>query len=90
MQKLGVENTGDVFVLDAEYRLRFRGAVDDQFGTGVTRDFRTRLFLENSPRDLMANREVALPTTTAPGCHIDTDPDADRQLQRWNLQDWLS
>jgi len=89
-QRLGVESTGDVFVLDAQQRLRYRGAVDDQFGIGYTRDFPTRRLLDNALRDLIAGREVAVPATTAPGCQVDADPNADRPLQGWNPQDRLS
>lgn len=75
---LGVSSTGDTFVLDADLRLRYRGAIDDQFGIGFTRPLPTRNYLRNALDDLVANRPIGSPATTAPGCHIDADPANDR------------
>ena len=77
---LGVKSTGDVFVLDAEHRLRYRGAVDDQYGLGYTRDFPTQHYLRNALESLRQGREVETPATAAPGCYIDADPAKDRLL----------
>lgn len=78
---LAVKSTGDVFVLDAEHRLQFRGAVDDQFGFGYTKDFPTRLYLRNALDAVRDGRPVEVPATTAPGCFIDADPAKDRLFQ---------
>jgi hypothetical protein len=75
---LGVTSTGDTFVLDAERRLRHRGAIDDQFGIGFTRPLPTCHYLRNALDDLVANRPVGSPATTAPGCHIDANPENNR------------
>ena len=47
---------GDVFVLDAQQRLRFRGAVDNQYGIGYTRQFASQQLLRNA---LDALHEIA-------------------------------
>ena len=78
---LGVKSTGDVFVLDADYRIRYRGAVDDQYGLGYTRDIATRHYLRNALDDLRDGREVGTPATAAPGCYIDADPAKDRLIE---------
>lgn len=80
-EALGVESTGDVFVLDENFRLRFRGAVDDQFGLGYTKDAPTRHYLRNALDALIEGRTIAIPATSAPGCWIDADPSKDRGLR---------
>ena len=77
-EQLGVKSTGDVFVLDAEHRLRYRGAVDDQFGIGYTKDFPTSHYLRNAMYAVLHGDVVAVPATSAPGCYIDADPEQDR------------
>lgn len=79
-ESLGVNSTGDVFVLDAQHRLRYRGAVDDQYGLGYTRDFPTAHYLRNALDDLSAGRPVSTPATSAPGCYIDADHAKDQLL----------
>lgn len=79
---LGVNSTGDTFVIDRDLRLRYRGAVDDQFGIGFTRPLPTQNHLRNALDDLVAGRHVATPATTAPGCQIDADPALDRWFDR--------
>jgi len=77
---LGVKSTGDVFILDADHRLRYRGAVDDQYGLGYTRDFPSHHYLRNALESLLEGRTVETPATAAPGCYIDADPAKDRLL----------
>ena len=77
-EKLGVRSTGDVFVLDADHRLLYRGAVDDQYGFGYTQDAPTRNYLRNAMDALLSGQIPAVPATLAPGCIIDADPAKDR------------
>jgi hypothetical protein len=79
---LGVKSTGDVFILDADHRLRYRGAVDDQYGLGYTRDLPSQHYLRNALESLQQGREVETPATAAPGCYIDADPAKDRLFQQ--------
>lgn len=71
--RLGVRSTGDVFVLDRDNRLRYRGAVDDQFGIGYTREFPTRHYLRDALDAVGEGRQVSISATAAPGCYIDPD-----------------
>lgn len=80
---LGVMSTGDVFVLDSEFRIRYRGAVDDQYGLGYTRDIPTRHYLRNALDALKEGKKISTPATAAPGCYIDADPIKDQQV--WPL-----
>ena len=88
--ELGVNSTGDVFVLDAQQRLRYRGAVDQQYGIGYTRDFPSRSLLRNALDAVIEGRPIAVPATTAPGCHIDADPSGEKKLEPWTPQEQLS
>ena len=80
---LGVKSTGDVFVLDSEFRIRYRGAVDDQYGLGYTRDIPTRHYLRHALDALKDGLKISTPATAAPGCYIDADPAKDQQV--WPL-----
>lgn len=78
--RLGVRSTGEVFVLDQENRLRYRGAIDDQYGIGYTRAHPTSRYLRNALDELLSGREVSASATSAPGCEVDADPSSDRLL----------
>ncbi len=79
---LGVQSTGDVFVLDDNMRLVYRGAVDDQYGLGYTKEAPTRRLLRSALNAVLDERPV--PATTAPGCYIDADPLSEPQLLPWS------
>lgn len=79
-QALGVKSTGDVFVLDSEYRLIYRGAIDDQYGFGYTQDAPTHNYLRNALEAELKSWPVVTPATLAPGCIIDADPEKDDLL----------
>jgi len=89
-EQLGVESTGDVFLLDAMMRLRFRGAVDDQYGLGYTKSAPTSRYLRNAIDAVLLGRPIAIPATTAPGCYIDADPQKDEQFRLWPADGALS
>jgi hypothetical protein len=75
--ELGVKSTGEVFVLDAEHRLVYRGAIDDQYGFGYTQDAPTHYYLRNALEAELKQWPIAVPATLAPGCAIDADPEKD-------------
>ncbi|MBX9790095.1 MAG: redoxin domain-containing protein [Pirellulales bacterium] len=62
--------TPEVFVLDRERRIRYRGRIDDQYGIGFQRPAPTRHDLAAALDELLAGREVSQPVTAAPGCFI--------------------
>ncbi|MBX3411636.1 MAG: redoxin domain-containing protein [Pirellulales bacterium] len=72
--QFGAERTPEVFVLDAERRIRYRGRIDDQYGLGSSTGYaqskvRSR-FLGDAIDDVLADRDVAAPATEAVGCLI--------------------
>ncbi|RMG38216.1 MAG: hypothetical protein D6720_01730 [Gammaproteobacteria bacterium] len=87
---LGVESTGDVFVLDEDHRLVYRGAVDDQYGIGYTRPLPMRRLLQDALDALSSGRIPPVQATTAPGCHIDASPDQGPVLQPWSPEEQSS
>ena len=68
--RLGVERTPEVFVLDAGRVVRYRGRVDDQFGFGVHRPSPLHHDLAAALDDLLAGRPVATPRTEPAGCRV--------------------
>ena len=71
--QLGVERTCAMLVLDGRGRLRYRGAIDDQYGRGGSASRRRRrgaTWLR--PLDaVLAGRTVGVATTPVIGCPID-------------------
>ncbi len=67
---LAVNSTGDCFVIDGARTLRYRGAVDDQYGFGYTLDAPRRNYLKDALDAVLAGREVYEKATWAPGCEI--------------------
>ncbi|AGA27978.1 redoxin domain-containing protein [Singulisphaera acidiphila] len=68
--RLGVERTPEVVVLDEARKVRYRGRVDDQFTQAAHRPSPTRRDLAVALGELLAGREVSTPTTAAVGCRI--------------------
>ncbi len=62
--------TPEVFVLDRQRRIRYRGRIDDQYGIGFQRPAPTRQDLAVALDELLAGKEVSQPVTPAPGCFI--------------------
>lgn len=88
--RLGVVSTGDVFVLDSSNRLRYRGAVDDQYGFGYTRSAATRNYLRSAMDALVNKTEIREPATSAPGCVIEADPEKDDMFRNLLFDGQLS
>ena len=57
-------------MLDSERRVRYRGRIDDQYSPGVRRSAPSREDLRLALDELLAGREVTVPTTQTPGCLI--------------------
>ena len=68
--ELAALRTPEVFVLDRERRIRYRGRIDDQYGIGFQRPAPTRPDLAVALDELLAGKEVSQPVTAAPGCFI--------------------
>src|SRR5581483_5453947 len=67
----GALRTPEVFLLDQDRRVRYRGRIDDQYSVGLQRAKPSRRDLVVAIDELLAGKEVTVPTTTAPGCFID-------------------
>jgi mono/diheme cytochrome c family protein len=68
--QFGAQRTPEVFVLDQERVIRYRGRVDDQYGVGFQRQRVGRRDLAMALDQLLAGKEVAEPVTPAAGCYI--------------------
>lgn len=68
---LGATRTPEVFLLDAQRVIRYRGRVDDQFAVGgKARKSPTREDLKSAIDELLAGQSVSVAETTAVGCLI--------------------
>jgi len=69
--RLGAERTPEVFVLDGERAVRYRGRIDDQHAIGgKSRPSPTQSEMRAAIDDLLAGRSVEVPVTQAVGCLI--------------------
>ncbi len=68
---LEAERTCEALILDGSARLRYRGAIDDQYGYGVRRDAPTTNSLTDALDALLDGRPVATPATAVVGCPIE-------------------
>ena len=73
---LHATTTTEVFVLDRARTLRYRGAIDDQYGIGYSKASPTANYLDDALEDLLAGRDVHVEGTTAPGCVLGLSFDA--------------
>jgi peroxiredoxin len=69
--RLGVERTCEALLLDQTGRLRYRGAIDDQYGLGARRDEPSRHHLAEALDAVLQGRDVERPTTAVVGCPIE-------------------
>ncbi|HEV3120581.1 MAG TPA: redoxin domain-containing protein, partial [Isosphaeraceae bacterium] len=68
--RLGALRTPEVFVLDQERIVRYRGRIDDQFGLGYHRPAPTEPDLQNAIEAILAGKPVPVARTEAVGCRI--------------------
>jgi peroxiredoxin len=82
--QLRIDRVAEILVVDADAKLRYRGAVDDQYARGALRDHPTRNHLADALDDILARRAVRVPVTPVITCPIDrVEPDrARRRLRR--------
>ena len=73
---LGARTTAEVFLLDTRRTLRYRGALDDQYGVDYSRERPTRRYLAEAIGEMLAHRPILIAATTAPGCELDLKPNA--------------
>jgi peroxiredoxin/mono/diheme cytochrome c family protein len=66
----GAERTPQAFVLDESRRIRYAGAIDDQYGIGIQRKEATTRYVADAVSELLAGKPVARPEVPAVGCQI--------------------
>lgn len=69
-EALDARRTADVFLLDRELRVRYRGAKDDQYGIGYRLAAPRERYLADALDALLAGEPIAVPATEAPGCKL--------------------
>ncbi|MCA8991623.1 MAG: redoxin domain-containing protein [Planctomycetaceae bacterium] len=68
--QFGAERTPEIFVLDADRKVRYRGRVDDQYVIGIVRDKADRHDLKIAVDELLDGKPVSVARTETMGCHI--------------------
>ncbi len=68
--RFAAERTPEVFVLDPQRMIRYRGRVDDQYAPGTVRPEPKRHDLREALDELLAGRPVGQPRTEVSGCLI--------------------
>ncbi len=68
--QLGVQRTTEVFVLDPDRVIRYRGRIDDQYNVGINRPKPQRNDLAEALTEMLAGKAVSQPTTPAVGCFV--------------------
>jgi peroxiredoxin len=66
----GAKRTPEVFLLDADRVIRYRGRIDDQYAAGAHREQPTRRDLQEALDELLAGKPVSTPETVVDGCII--------------------
>jgi peroxiredoxin len=69
--QLMAERTCEALIVDGGRRLRYRGAIDDQFGPGTWRDSPGCNYLADALESVLAGRAVSRETTQVVGCPIE-------------------
>ena len=76
--QFGAARTPEVFVLDGQRAIRYRGRIDDQYGQGSSSGYAktkvTRRDLASALDELLAGQQVSQPSTQAVGCLIGRKP----------------
>ncbi len=67
----GATRTPEVFLLDQERKVRYRGRIDDQHSVGIQRAKPERRDLALAMEELLAGKPVRVAETTPSGCYID-------------------
>jgi len=70
---LGVRSTGEMFVLDKDRRLQYRGPVDDQHGITFTRPRVQQEHLTDALKAVLAGKAPKAAEVTAEGCLLGLD-----------------
>jgi peroxiredoxin len=69
-QRVGAKTSSTVVLLDRHRRVRYAGAVDDQYGVSGRKAAPARHWLRDALDQVLGAQAVAVQTTDAPGCTI--------------------
>lgn len=67
---LGVERTAEVYLLNRQRRIVYRGAIDDRLSYESEKPAAERHFLKDAIESLLAGQEIDPAVTEAPGCKV--------------------
>jgi Ca2+-binding EF-hand superfamily protein/peroxiredoxin len=70
-QQLAATTTTEVFLLDAARTLVYRGALNDQYGLGYSKDMPQHHYLRDAVAAMLRGEPAELVATSAPGCALD-------------------
>ncbi|MEZ5386172.1 MAG: redoxin domain-containing protein [Prosthecobacter sp.] len=70
-QALAATTTTEVFLLDAARTLVYRGALNDQYGLGYTKDQPQHHYLRDAVAAMLRGEPAEMAATSAPGCALD-------------------
>ncbi len=70
---LQAEVSTEVFVIDKAHTLRYRGAIDDQYGIDFAKPEPRETYLRDALNALLAGEDVQVKETVASGCFLETD-----------------
>jgi Ca2+-binding EF-hand superfamily protein/mono/diheme cytochrome c family protein/peroxiredoxin len=73
---LGATTTTEVFLIDAGRTLVYRGAINDQYGLGYSKEKAQRAYLRDALAAMLRHEAPLIAATTAPGCALDTPASA--------------
>jgi len=68
---LAATTTTEVFVLDAARTLVYRGAINDQYGLGYSKDAPKKNYLRDALESVLSDAPPVITATSAPGCALD-------------------
>lgn len=66
-------STTEVFILDSKRTVIYRGAIDDQYGAGYSRDEPRNRYLAVALDEALAGKMPITSATEAPGCSLEPD-----------------
>ena len=68
---VGATTSTEVFVLDAASTLVYRGAINDQYGLGYSKNAPTKNYLHDALDSVLRDAAPPIAATSAPGCALD-------------------
>lgn len=84
LRALGARTTTEAFLVDGHRTVVYRGAVDDRFGLGYSREEPRHTWLLDAARAMEDGRLPEVEATTAPGCVLGLEPLPDDAAPTWH------